>query len=251
VPRARLGRRLELAHAVTCERDPVGAVDDAIEDGIGERRVADDLIPSLDRQLAGDQDRTGVVAILDDLQEVAALLGIELLRSPVVEDEKIDAGKGAQELGVAAIAAGEREGCEQPRHAMIEDGEVLPAGLVTECASEPAFADATWTRDQKIAPLADEVAAGELEEQGAIEAAGSAVIDVLDAGVMAQPCGLGAGLEALLSAQRHLVLEQQAEPFGMLEAAGLGGLFERLEAFGHAVQAEVVQQIEGRMGQHG
>jgi hypothetical protein len=26
-------------------------------------------------------------------------------------------------------------------------------------------------------------------------------------------------------------------------------LFERLEAFGHAVQAEVMQQIEGRMGQ--
>jgi hypothetical protein len=46
----------------------------------------------------------------------AALLGIELLWSPVVEDEKIDASKRTQELGVATIATGEREGCEQPRH---------------------------------------------------------------------------------------------------------------------------------------
>jgi hypothetical protein len=43
---------------------------------------------------------------------------------------------------VAAIATGEREGCEQPRHAVIEDGEVLAAGLVAERAGEPTLADA-------------------------------------------------------------------------------------------------------------
>jgi hypothetical protein len=42
-------------------------VDDAIEDGVGQRGIADDLVPALDRQLAGDEDRAGVVAILDDL----------------------------------------------------------------------------------------------------------------------------------------------------------------------------------------
>jgi hypothetical protein len=35
---------------------------------------------------------------------------------------------------VAAIATGEREGWEQPWHAVIEDGEVLPASLVAERA---------------------------------------------------------------------------------------------------------------------
>ena len=112
---------------------------------------------------------------------------------------------------------------------MIEDGKVLPAGLVSERAGEPAFADAARACHQQIAPLADEVAGGELAEQGAIEAAGGAVIDVLDAGVVAQPCGPGARFEALLLAQRQLVLEQEAEPFGMFESAGLGGLVERLK----------------------
>src|ERR1700681_710883 len=138
---------LELAHAVAGEFDPVGVMDDAIEDGVGKRRVADDLVPALDWKLAGDDDRAGVIAILDNFQEIAALLGIELLRSPVVEDEKIDACKRAQELGVAAIATGEREGCEQPWHAVIEDGEVLAAGLVAERAGEPALANAARAGD--------------------------------------------------------------------------------------------------------
>jgi hypothetical protein len=70
------------------------------------------------------------------------------------------------------------------------------------------------------------------------------------AGIMAQPCGSGASLEAPLPAQRHLVFEQEAEPFGMFEAAGLCGLFEFIEGLGHAVKAKVVQHVEGWMGQH-
>jgi len=37
----------------------------------------------------------------------------------------------------------------------------------------------------------------------------------------------------------------------MFEAARLGLLFEILEALGHAVKAEAVQQIEGGMSEHG
>ena len=53
------------------------------------------------------------------------------------------------------------------------------------------------------------------------------VIDVLDAGTVAQPCrGSGIGLKALLPSQCHLVLKQEAEPFGMFEGASLCSLFE-------------------------
>ena len=154
-------------------------------------------------------------------------------------------------LGVASVAAGEREGGEQPRHAVIEDGQVLPAGLLAEGAGEPAFADAAGAGDQQITPRADPVAVGELEEQRAIEPAGSAEVDILDAGLMAQPRRPGASLEALLASQRHFVVEQEAEPFGMFEVARLGRGFERLEALGHAVEAEGMQKIDGRVGQHG
>ena len=76
---------LELAHALAFEFDPVGVVDDAIEDGVGKSWIADDLVPALDRQLTGNENRTGVVAVLDDLEQIATLFGTELLWSPVVE----------------------------------------------------------------------------------------------------------------------------------------------------------------------
>src|SRR3546814_14708703 len=99
-------------------------------------RVADDHVPAVDRNLAGDDDRSCLVAILDDLQEIAALLGVERLRSPVVEDEQVEAGERAQHASVAAVGAGERQGGEQPRPAVIVDGEILPA----EGPRPPAFA---------------------------------------------------------------------------------------------------------------
>jgi hypothetical protein len=37
-----------LAHALACELDAVGVVDNAIEDGVGESRIANDLIPAID-----------------------------------------------------------------------------------------------------------------------------------------------------------------------------------------------------------
>jgi len=43
-----------LAQAFAPQLDPVRVVDDPIEDGVGQRRVADDLVPAVDRQLAGD-----------------------------------------------------------------------------------------------------------------------------------------------------------------------------------------------------
>jgi hypothetical protein len=67
---------------------------------------------------------------------------------------------------------------------------------------------------------------------------------------LAQPGGARPHFEALLPAQRRFVFEKQAEPLGMFEAAGLCVGGQVLEAFGHAVQAEGVQSIEGRVDQH-
>ena len=64
-----------LAQAVAAQFDAVGVVDDPIEDGVGQGGIADEFVPAIDRKLAGDDQRAGVVAVLDDLQQVALLLG--------------------------------------------------------------------------------------------------------------------------------------------------------------------------------
>ena len=92
--------------------------------------------------------------------------------------------------------------------------------------------------------LTDPVAAGQLQEHRAVETARRPVVDILDRGQMAQLGGLGAALEALLLAQRALALEQNAQPFRMAEGGTLRVVRHVPEALGHAVQAELAQQVE-------
>jgi hypothetical protein len=59
-----------LAQGIAAELEPVGIVDDTIEDRVGEGRIADQVVPAIDRDLAGDQRGATPVALLDDLEQV-------------------------------------------------------------------------------------------------------------------------------------------------------------------------------------
>src|SRR4051794_18595000 len=65
------------AQGFAAQLEAVGIVDDAIQDRVGEGRIADQVVPAIDRDLAGDQRGAAAVALLDDLEQVAALLGSE------------------------------------------------------------------------------------------------------------------------------------------------------------------------------
>ncbi|KKN82455.1 hypothetical protein LCGC14_0308770 [marine sediment metagenome] len=67
----------------------MGVVDEAIEDGVGIGRIADDLVPSLDGDLAGDDGRLSAVSFFEDLQEIVALGIVERLKAPIVEDQEL------------------------------------------------------------------------------------------------------------------------------------------------------------------
>ena len=164
-----------LSQALAAEFDAVGIVDQAVEDGVSERRIADHVVPVIDGHLACDDGGSPLIAILNDLQEITALLVAELLGPPIVEDEQVGSGERLEDLGIAAIATREYKSGEQPGQTMIGDGEVLAACLVSECAGQPALADAGGSDQQETVVLPDPVAAGELQEQIAIKAAGTAI----------------------------------------------------------------------------
>ena len=48
-------------------------VDDAVENGVGDGRLADHVVPFVDWHLGGDQSRLSAIAFLADFQEVEAL----------------------------------------------------------------------------------------------------------------------------------------------------------------------------------
>src|SRR5258707_12289620 len=110
-----------LSQALSFEFDAVGIVDEAIEDCVGDGWISDNFVPAIDGQLAGDDDRTSFISVLDDLEQIAALIGVERLRSPVIKNEQIETGDSAQHLGVTAIGAAECKGGEETRHAMVRN----------------------------------------------------------------------------------------------------------------------------------
>lgn len=229
----------------------MGVVDEAIEDCISVSGIANQHMPCVHRELAGDEGGAATVAIFEDFQKVVTGTGVERLKSPVIEDQQIDTAEAAQQALMATVAARESEVIEQPRNTLIEHGAVVTAGLVAERRGEPALADAGRTADQQVDVVVDPAALDKLNEQRAIEATRGAVVDVLDACLLAQLRVAQAGRKPLVVAQRGFTFEQQREPFGVAEACGLPGCFDVGEGLGHPVEAEGVEVVEGRMGEQG
>jgi hypothetical protein len=74
----------------------VGVVNEAVEDGVGISRVADEGVPLVDRDLTCEDGRATPIAFLEDLVEVTTGAGVEGFEAPIVEDEELDAGEAAQ-----------------------------------------------------------------------------------------------------------------------------------------------------------
>jgi Diguanylate cyclase, GGDEF domain len=75
------------AHALALEGDAVRVVHEAIEDGVGDGRIGNCVVPVIDWQLACQDRRAAVVPILDDLEDVAALFLGERREAPIIQDQ--------------------------------------------------------------------------------------------------------------------------------------------------------------------
>jgi hypothetical protein len=82
-----------LAQAVAAELPAMGVVDEAIENGVSERRWTDQLMPFVDRDRAGDQGGAAAVAVVADFEHVVALFGRERFEAAIVEDQQLDAAR--------------------------------------------------------------------------------------------------------------------------------------------------------------
>jgi hypothetical protein len=99
--------------------------------------------------------------------------------------------------------------------------------------------------------LGDPAAAGELLEQGFVEPARRAVVDVLDRGLaVAQPGRTQPGLEASGRAACRLAIEQQRQPFGVGEITGLVLRLQLDEGVGHAVELQGSHLVDRWMCEH-
>ena len=82
------GQAFSFAHGFSLEGNLVRVVDEAVEDGVGQGGVANDLVPVVDGNLAGDEGGASVVAVFNDLEEVASLFVRQARLPPVIQDRK-------------------------------------------------------------------------------------------------------------------------------------------------------------------
>ena len=100
------GAGLVSSHRGTFQSDTVGVVDEAVEDGVTEGGITDDIMPVFDGQLAGDEGRATTVAVLEDLEKISALGVVEVDHSEVVESEELSAEQTVEKLGVGSVCLG-------------------------------------------------------------------------------------------------------------------------------------------------
>ncbi len=119
---------------------------EAIEDGVGERRIADDLVPVLAGQLAGNGRGAMAMTVGEQLEQIAAGLGADGTQPPVVEHDQAGPGVG---VGQGIL--------EQPGSAQVAGGVALTSGFV----GEPSLVHAGGPEDEHVECLADPLAGGE------------------------------------------------------------------------------------------
>jgi hypothetical protein len=69
----------------------VGVVDEAVADGVGLRRVAENVVPLSDGELTRQDRGAGAVAILDELEQVAAIVRAQGIEPPIIDEQHVDA----------------------------------------------------------------------------------------------------------------------------------------------------------------
>src|SRR5262249_40658339 len=161
-----------------------------------------------------------------------------------VEDQQVNPSEHAEQPGKAPVAMRQLEIGEQARHPGVMDSVAIAAGLLGQGAGQPRFADSAWPSNQQIAVLGDPAAGGELLEQRLVEAPGGPEVDVLDTGLaVTQAGGAQPALEALVAAIGGLAVEQQRQPFGVIQLPGAILRLQLEEGLGHAVELQASQLV--------
>lgn len=93
----------------TGDSDLVGSVEDAIADGVGDRRVGEEVVPSLVFQLTRDDRGAEAVAIFEDLEEIAARILGQRSDREVVENKNVDLRDAREQTRMRAVGASEPE----------------------------------------------------------------------------------------------------------------------------------------------
>ena len=136
--------------AFSFDFDDVGVMEETVEDGRGSWDIADEFAPFFKGAVGGHEGRAQFLAAHDDIEEVFAGLGRELLGAHVVDDEEVAlevALHGAFVLFLGSVFAQVGEDVED---GAVKDDFTGFDQLVAYGLGEVAFADSRRADEQDI-----------------------------------------------------------------------------------------------------
>lgn len=71
------GFGVALAHGLSLQFDAECVVEEAIENGVSDGGILDELMPGIQRVLTGEEGRSGALSVIEDFEEEPVLIGRE------------------------------------------------------------------------------------------------------------------------------------------------------------------------------
>jgi hypothetical protein len=130
-----------LAHRFAAQLDPVGARHNPVDGCIGDARIADQIVPSLDRKLAGQNRRPSSMTILDYFEKVPPLTVVQRHQPPIIHGENVCLSEPGEQAIEVAIDVGDGQFPEELRSTEVMDRVAFPAGLLQERTTEIGLSD--------------------------------------------------------------------------------------------------------------
>ena len=98
-----------LSHRLSVQSNSVAVMHQPVEDGVGERGIADGGVPLVDGNLAGHDGGAALISIVDDFEQIAAVGVGHRRHGEIVEDQEIGLGKRLHELRIASVSTSDVE----------------------------------------------------------------------------------------------------------------------------------------------
>ena len=173
---------VEPTSGFSLEIEPIGIVDQAVQDGVPDGWIREADVPLSNRHLSGNHCGCSSIAIIQDFEQVLRLGASQRITQPIVEEQELDSSKGVEEFGVRTVGVGEGGLVEKTRCAQIADGKVVTTSGMGKGRGQEGFADAGRAQDEDIEMAADPFTLSKLEDKTAVDAAGGRKIEVFDGG---------------------------------------------------------------------
>ncbi len=190
----------------------------AIEQRAGEPLRAEDARPVLERQVRGDDRRSTLVSLGEDLEQKLGTRRRQRNVAEFVDDQELDGLEVALQLQKTSLVAGFHELVDEGGGGREGDGEALLAGGQPESQRHMRLSGARVAKCDDVLPAQDKLAAGKFQHQHLVEAGDRREVEGVEAFDRREPRRLDPPFDHAPFPVDQLELDEAKQIAGMIDA---------------------------------